>query len=113
MNSNIKQLPHQVKAPLSIERDISTGHEIIIIEGVKYDAEYFRMFATPEADVLYAVRRDEFGSVTLTTIRNVDEAKKFFDETLPRPPYGHLPQMRGERPNLGEGEQYEENEDGI
>ena len=81
MNGNIKQLPHQVKAPLSIERDISTGHEIIIIEGVKYDAEYFRMFATPEADVLYAVKRLAEDVVCLTVVRTVEEAKIFFDET--------------------------------
>lgn len=80
MNSNIKQLPHQVKAPLSIERDISTGHEIIIIEGVKYDAEYFRMFATPEADVLYAVKRLAEDVVCLTVVRTVEEADEFFKE---------------------------------
>lgn len=80
MNSNIKQLPHQVKAPLSIERDISTGCEIIIIEGVKYDAEYFRMFATPEADVLYAVKRLAEDVVCLTVVRTVEEADEFFKE---------------------------------
>ena len=80
MNSNIKQLPHQVKAPLSIERDISAGHEIIIIEGVKYDAEYFRMFATPEADVLYAVKRLAEDVVCLTVVRTVEEADEFFKE---------------------------------
>ena len=80
MNSNIKTLPHQVKAPLSIERDISMGHEIIIIEGVKYDAEYFRMFATPEADVLYAVKRLAEDVVCLTVVRTVEEADEFFKE---------------------------------
>jgi hypothetical protein len=79
MNSNIKQLPHQAKAPLSIERDISMGHEISIIEGVRYDAEYFRTFACPEADVLYSVRRND-DNVWLTIIRNMDEAKVFFEE---------------------------------
>ena len=80
MNSNIKQLPHQVKAPLSIERDISMGHEIIIIEGVKYDADYFRTFAYPETDVLYAVRNLVDEVVCLTVVRTVEEAKIFFDE---------------------------------
>ena len=81
MNSNIKQLPHQVKAPLSIERDISMGHEIIIIEGVKYDADYFRTFAYPETDVLYAVRNLVDEVVCLTVVRTVEEAKIFFGET--------------------------------
>lgn len=81
MNSNIKQLPHQVKAPLSIERDISMGHEIIIIEGMKYDADYFRTFAYPETDVLYAVRNLVDEVVCLTVVRTVEEAKIFFDET--------------------------------
>ena len=81
MNSNIKTLPHQVKAPLSIERDISTGHEIIIIEGMKYDADYFRTFAYPETDVLYAVRNLVDEVVCLTVVRTVEEAKIFFGET--------------------------------
>lgn len=81
MNSNIKTLPHQVKAPLSIERDISTGYEIIIIEGVRYDAEYFRTFAYPETDVLYAVKKLAEDDVCLTVVRTVEEAKIFFDET--------------------------------
>lgn len=80
MNSNIKTLPHQVKAPLSIERDISMGHEIIIIEGVKYDADYFRMFAYPEADVLYAVKRLAEDVVCSTVVRTVEEADEFFKE---------------------------------
>ena len=80
MNGNIKQLPHQVKAPLSIERDISTGHEIIIIEGVKYDADYFRTFAYPETDVLYAVRNLVDEVVCLTVVRTVEEADEFFKE---------------------------------
>lgn len=79
MNNFIKTLPYQVKAPLSIERDSSMGHEIIIIEGVKYDADYFRTFAYPETDVLYAVRRDE-EVVRLTIIRALEEAKIFFEE---------------------------------
>ena len=80
MNSHIKTLPHQVKAPLSIERDISTGHEIILIEGVKYDADYFRTFAYPEADVLYAVKRLAEDVVCLTVVRTVEEADEFFKE---------------------------------
>lgn len=80
MNNFIKPLPHQSNKPLSIERDWSSGHEIILINGVRYSADYFRALAHPETDVLYAVRRDDFGSVTLTTIRNVDEAKEFFEE---------------------------------
>lgn len=73
------------------------GREAIVIEGVKYDAEYFRTFAHPDTDVLYAVRRDG-DQVWLTVIRNVEEAKAFFD---PRPA---LPQSGEEHPDLGEGE---------
>ena len=35
MTDFIKPLPHVTKEPLSIERDMSMGHEVIIIEGVK------------------------------------------------------------------------------
>ena len=80
-NQFIKQVAHQAEVPLSIERDWNNGHEIIIIEGVKYDAEYFRMFAHPEADVLYAVKRIAEDVVCLTVVRTVEEAKIFFDET--------------------------------
>lgn len=80
MNSNIKTLPHQVKAPLSIERDSSMGHEIIIIEGVRYHADFFRMNAMPSDDVLYAVHKRDDGVVIVTVVRTVEEAKIFFNE---------------------------------
>lgn len=81
MNNNfIKPLPHQTKAPLHIERDMSTGYEVIIIEGVRYDAEYFKTFAYPETDILYSVVRDDEGVVMLTCIRTPEQAKEFFEE---------------------------------
>ena len=79
MNNRIKTLPHAPVEPLRIERDFTFGNEIIVIEGVRYDAEYFRTFAYPETDVLYAVRRDD-DNVVLTTIRNMDDAAEFFNE---------------------------------
>lgn len=105
MNSNIKPIPHVGQEPLRIERDLSAGHEVIIIEGVRYEADYFRTFACPETDVLYAVRRDE-DAVWLTLIRTVEEAKEFFD------PHPALPQRGEERPDLGEGE-FEGVSDGL
>lgn len=75
----IKPLPHQPNPPLSIERDMSFGRERIIIEGVQYDADYFRTFSYPETDILYSVVRDEDGVVKLTCIRTTEEAKEFFE----------------------------------
>lgn len=80
MNSNVKNYPHVAQAPLNIERDYTMqGREVIIIEGVRYDADYFRTFSHPETDVLYAVRRDE-ETVVLTVIQTLEEASEFFEE---------------------------------
>lgn len=79
METLIKQLPHQPTPPLSIERDMSFGRECIIIEGVVYDADYFRTFSHPETDVLYSVMRMEDGVVMLTVIQTPEQAKEFFE----------------------------------
>lgn len=79
METFIKQLPHQPTPPLSIERDMSAGRERIIIEGVVYDADYFRTFSHPETDVLYSVVRDSEGVVMLTIIQTPEQAKEFFE----------------------------------
>lgn len=77
-NSFIKPMPHVDVPPLRIERDYPSGREVIVIEGVHYDAEYFRTFAHPETNVLYQVqRRDD--AVWLTTIQNEEQAKEFFE----------------------------------
>jgi hypothetical protein len=75
-------MPHIEQKPLSIEREYTQeGNEIIVIEGVRYDADYFRAFAHPETDVLYQVMRDGEGVVKLTVIQTLDEARKFFEQT--------------------------------
>lgn len=79
MNSNVKNLQHVAQPPLSIERELAVGREYILIEGVRYDADYFRTFAHPETDVLYAVRSHD-DTVVLTIIHNTDEAQQFFEE---------------------------------
>lgn len=82
MNSQIKTLPHAPNEPLRIEREFEDGREIILIEGVRYDADYFRVFSHPETDVLYSVVRGEDDVVRLTVIYNRVEAEHFFDETF-------------------------------
>ena len=72
----IKQIDHQPVKPVEIER---LPGDWIFIEGVRFSADYFREFAHPDTDVLYAVKRDG-DQVWLTVIRNVDEAVKFFEE---------------------------------
>jgi hypothetical protein len=106
MNSNVKKLAHVAQPPLSIERDYTMeGREVIIIEGVRYDADYFRTFAHPDTDVLYTVWRDE-DVVVLTLIQTPEEAIEFFD------PHPALPQSGEEHPDLGEGE-FEGDNDGL
>jgi hypothetical protein len=73
----IKTLPHDVKKPVSIEREAG---DVIVIEGVRYAGDYFRMFGAPDPDVLYAVQRLEKGCVEMTIITCVEEAIDFFEE---------------------------------
>lgn len=77
-NSPVNPMHHVDVPPLRIERDYPGGREVIIIEGVRYDADYFRTFAHPETDTLYGIRADE-DVVRLTCIRNVEEAIDFFE----------------------------------
>ena len=79
-NQFIKQVAHQAEVPLSIERDWNNGHEIIIVEGVKYHADFFRMNAMPRNDVLYAVRKKDDGIVHVTVIQNIGQAQDYFLE---------------------------------
>ncbi len=106
MNKSMKPIAHITQRPLSIEREYTLqGREVIIIEGVRYDADYFRTFSHPETDVLYAVRRDE-ETVILTVIQTPEQASEFFD------PHPALPQSGEEHPDLGEGE-FEGVDDGL
>lgn len=77
-SSFIKPSPHVAKKPISIERE---DGDVIVIEGVRYDADYFRTFGAPDTDVLYAVQRIDDGCVKLTIIASPEEALEFFKET--------------------------------
>ena len=73
MNSQIKPVAHQPK-PVTLERDVN---DVVIIEGVRYSGEYFRILAFPNPNMLYAIRRDG-DQVWLTEIHNPGEAQDFF-----------------------------------
>lgn len=79
MSQFIKQVPHQPKEPVRIERE---ENDVINIEGVRYDGDYFRTLGAPDTDVLYAVQRFEEGVVRLTLIQSVEEAKEFFETVV-------------------------------
>lgn len=72
-----KQLPHEPKKPVSVER---IHPDMLAINGVHFDGDYFRTFANPETDVLYAVRKDEDGCVRLVVIDSLEKAMQFFEE---------------------------------
>jgi len=72
----IQEVAHVAVEPVRIERE---HNDVIVIEGVRYAGDYFRTMAVPDADVLYAVRRDDEDRVVFTVIRNVEEAEAFFD----------------------------------
>lgn len=76
MNGFIKQAVHQRKKPVTVERDVN---DVLVIEGVRFQGDLFRMFAEPDDRCLYAMRRDG-DTVVLVTVRDVDEAQKFFEE---------------------------------
>ncbi len=102
----IKELTHVPAEPLRIEREFEDGREIIVIEGVRYDADYFRVFSHPETDVLYSVVRGEDDVVKLTVIHNRVEAEHFFDETFGADPAFTWKQVKERyQPNLdGQGD---------
>ena len=77
MSTFIKPLPYVGRKPVSIERD---GGDVVIIEGVRFDGDFFRTFGAPSMEVLYEMRRLEDGCVVLTVIKNTEEAKAFFEE---------------------------------
>lgn len=80
MSNQIKALPHVTNPPLCIERDYdAAGNEVIVIEGVRYAADYFREFSHPETNVLYQVARVE-DVVCLTVVETCEQAAEFFDE---------------------------------
>lgn len=65
--------------PLRIEREFGPdGAEFIIIEGVRYAADYFRAFSHPETDKLYQVQMVN-GFLRLVQIENVEQAQEFFE----------------------------------
>lgn len=82
MSTHIQQVTQGLLTPVSIERDMASGREIIVIEGVRFDADYFRFMATPNEDYLYAISSREDGSVWFDTIHNVAEAENFFDRVF-------------------------------
>lgn len=74
-----REIEHAKEEPLKIARWWEHGVEKIIIEGVVYDAAYFRTFSHPETDVLYSVVRDDDGVVCLTVIDSLEKAQEFFE----------------------------------
>ena len=102
----IQEVEHVAVEPVRIERE---HNDVIVIEGVRYAGDYFRTMAVPDADVLYAVRRDDEDRVVFTVIRNVEEAEAFFDyvflaEAMDDPSVAEYsdisPNIRKERGNL-------------
>lgn len=88
VNQFITQVTHQ-PTPLSIEREVS---DVIVIEGVRYSGDFFRQMAYPSSDLLYVIRRDD-DMVWLTTIRNVDEVQKFFEEIASASPRNDMTEV--------------------
>lgn len=75
----VKPMTHVPAQLLSIEREFDAeGREYIVIEGVKYEADYFRTFSHPDTDVLYAVTREE-DFLKLTVIDTPEKAEEFFE----------------------------------
>jgi hypothetical protein len=74
-NQFIKQVDH-MPGPVSIERE---ERDVVVIEGVRYAGDVFRVNAWPNEKILYAIRRNEEGVVCVTEIRDVAGAMDFFD----------------------------------
>ena len=74
----IQEVEHEPKRPVSIERE---PNDVVVIEGVRYAAELFRVFANPDLNLLYALRRED-DQVVVKIIRNANEADAFFDDVF-------------------------------
>lgn len=72
----IQEIPHEPRKPVEIIREHG---DILMIEGIRFAGDFFREFACPKTDVLYSVQRDG-DVVLLTTVRNAEEAARFFEE---------------------------------
>jgi hypothetical protein len=74
MEKFVEEVEYEGRKPVSIERE---AHDVVVIEGVRYAADIFRVLANPDANVLYTFERDG-ENVIATVIRNVGEATGFF-----------------------------------
>ena len=73
-NKFIKEIQHEEKKPVSIERE---PNDVVVIEGVRYAADLFRILANPDAGLLYAYER-KGDQIIATAIRNPQDALAFF-----------------------------------
>lgn len=98
-NSFIQEVKHTAVEPVTVMRDVN---DVLIIEGVRYGGDFFRMMAVPSDDVLYAIQRDG-DQVIATMMRNVEEAKQFFEaaSATPLSPSTETSPQTGEASNLG------------
>lgn len=71
------EVTHSFKKPVSVMRE---ENDVLVIEGVRFDGDYFRSLSDPNVDTLYALRKLDDGSVGFIQIHNLDEAQIFFEE---------------------------------
>lgn len=76
MQTFIKQLPHNPVEPIRMERGEG---DTVIIEGIEFRADFFRLFKSEVSDkVLYQIGKDGRYHV----IRTLHEATQFFAPEL-------------------------------
>jgi hypothetical protein len=56
MNKLIQSMPYQPRKHVSIERE---PNDIVVIEGIRYQGDFFRMLADPDPNVVYRIRRED------------------------------------------------------
>jgi len=99
----IQEVEHEPKKPVSIERE---PNDVVVIEGVRYAADLFRIFANPDVNLLYALQRDG-DRVVVKVIRNGGEALGFFFQNAYKPPSAKAAFPQIEEHDLGEEDQGE------
>ena len=53
-NKCFKPIAYQGKRPVSLERE---ENDVVVIEGIRFDGEFFRQLAYFESNVLFRIRR--------------------------------------------------------
>jgi len=74
----LTQVTHNPCKPVSVMRE---ENDVLVVEGVRFDGDFFRTLSDPDPESMYVLRKLENGCVGFIEIDTLEKAKKFFEET--------------------------------